>query len=213
MYCSTIFRSCGCRRIVGVGRFLWVSSAGCCEYNLIQNRGVSFSLAVAAAAVAVCAPSATGSLSTPGPGRTSRCRRASSIRVRQKKKSTARLSPRRRRCHQDCQLQCDPSNRWNGRDHLKLDSPQKGVCVVSGHGYDVSNIKWGGHETFVEVLFELSATSTTFLAATGLRLRRGLICADDVRLDFQTLDRGRCSPSQLSSDGRRPSGGLEYPIG
>ena len=42
------------------------------------------------------------------------------------------------------------------------------------------------------MLFELLAKSPTFLAATGLRLRRGLLCVDDVRLDFQTLDRGRC---------------------
>ena len=30
------------------------------------------------------------------------------------------------------------------------------------------------------------------MAATGLRLRRGLLCVDDVRFDFQTLDHGRC---------------------
>ena len=30
------------------------------------------------------------------------------------------------------------------------------------------------------------------MAATDLRLRRGLLCVDVVRLDFQTLDRGRC---------------------
>ena len=30
------------------------------------------------------------------------------------------------------------------------------------------------------------------MAATSLRLRRGLLCVDDVRLDFQTLERGRC---------------------
>ena len=42
------------------------------------------------------------------------------------------------------------------------------------------------------MLFELLAKSLTFLAATGLRLRRGLRFVDDVRFDFQTLDRGRC---------------------
>ena len=42
------------------------------------------------------------------------------------------------------------------------------------------------------MLFELLAKSPTFLSATGLRLRRGLLCVDDVRLDFLTLDRGRC---------------------
>ena len=42
------------------------------------------------------------------------------------------------------------------------------------------------------VLFELLAKSPTFLAATGLRLRCGLLCVDDVRLEFQTLERGRC---------------------
>ena len=31
-----------------------------------------------------------------------------------------------------------------------------------------------------------------FYAATGLRLRRGLFCVDGVRLDFQTLECGRC---------------------
>ena len=72
--------------------------------------------------------------------------------------------------------------------------PKKGLtwCLVSANGYDVSNLKWGGDETYAEVLFELLAKSPTFLAATGLRLRRGLLCVDDVRLDFQTLDRGRC---------------------
>ena len=60
------------------------------------------------------------------------------------------------------------------------------------HGFDVSNLKWGGDETYAEVLFELLAKSPTFLAVTGLRLRRGLLCVDDVRLNFQTLDRGRC---------------------
>ena len=30
------------------------------------------------------------------------------------------------------------------------------------------------------------------MAATGLRLRRGLLCVDDVRLEFQALERGRC---------------------
>ena len=32
----------------------------------------------------------------------------------------------------------------------------------------------------------------TFRAAAGLRLRRGLLCVDDIHLDFQTLDHGRC---------------------
>ena len=65
-------------------------------------------------------------------------------------------------------------------------------CLASANGYDVSNLKWGGDEIFAEVLFEHLAKSPTFLAATGLRLRRGLLCVDDVRLHFQTLDRGRC---------------------
>ena len=56
----------------------------------------------------------------------------------------------------------------------------------------MSNLKWGGDETYAEVLFELLAKSPTFWAATGLRLRRGLLCVDDVRLEFQTLDRRRC---------------------
>ena len=72
--------------------------------------------------------------------------------------------------------------------------PKKGLvwCLASAHGFDVSHRKWGGAETYAEVLFELLAKSTTFLAATGLRLRRGLLCVDDVRLEFQTLERGRC---------------------
>ena len=53
-------------------------------------------------------------------------------------------------------------------------------------------MKWGDDETYAEVLFELLAKNPTFLAAAGLRLRRGLLCVDDVRLDFQTLDRGGC---------------------
>ena len=63
-------------------------------------------------------------------------------------------------------------------------------CLASANSYDVSNLKWGGDETYAEVLLELLAKSPTFLAATGLRLRRGLLCVDDVRLDFQTLHRG-----------------------
>ena len=72
--------------------------------------------------------------------------------------------------------------------------PKKGLVwfLASAYGFDVSHPKWGGDETYAEVLFELLAKSPTFLAATGLRLRRGLLCVDDVRLDFQTLERGRC---------------------
>ena len=72
--------------------------------------------------------------------------------------------------------------------------PKKGLvwCLASANGYDVANLKWGGDETYAEVLFELLAKCPTFLAATGLRLRRGLLCVDDVRFDFQTLGRGRC---------------------
>ena len=65
-------------------------------------------------------------------------------------------------------------------------------CLASAYGYDVSSLKWGGDETYAEVLFKLLAKSPTFLAATGLRLRRGLLCIDDVCFDFQTLDCGRC---------------------
>ena len=65
-------------------------------------------------------------------------------------------------------------------------------CLTSANCFDLSHLKWGGDETYAEVLFELLAKSPTFLAATGLRLRRGLLCVDDVRLDFQTLERGRC---------------------
>ena len=64
--------------------------------------------------------------------------------------------------------------------------------LASANGFDLSHLKWGIDETYAEVLFELLAKSPTFLAATGPRLRRGLICVDDVRIDFQTLDRGRC---------------------
>ena len=72
--------------------------------------------------------------------------------------------------------------------------PKKGLvwCLASANDYHVSNLKWGGNETYTEVLFELLANSPTFLVATGLRLRRGLLCVGDVCLDFQTLDRGRC---------------------
>ena len=72
--------------------------------------------------------------------------------------------------------------------------PKKGLvwCLASANVIDVSHLKWGGDETYAEVLFELLAKSQVFLAATGLRLKRGLLCVDDVRLDFQTLERGRC---------------------
>ena len=67
--------------------------------------------------------------------------------------------------------------------------PKKGLvwCLASANGYDVSNLKWGGDETYTEVLFEILAKSPIFLSETGLRLRRGLLCDD-----LQTLDRGRC---------------------
>ena len=70
--------------------------------------------------------------------------------------------------------------------------PKKGLvwCLVSANGFDVSHLKWDGDETYAEVLFELLAKSPTFLAATGLRL--SLLCVDDVRIDFKTLERGRC---------------------
>ena len=50
--------------------------------------------------------------------------------------------------------------------------PKKGLvwCLASVNGYNVSRLKWGGNETYAEVLFELLAKSPTFLAATGLRL-------------------------------------------
>ena len=72
--------------------------------------------------------------------------------------------------------------------------PKKGLvwCLASANGFSISHLKWGGDDTYAEVLFELLAQSQTFLAATGIRLRRGLLCVDDVRLDFQTLERGRC---------------------
>ena len=48
--------------------------------------------------------------------------------------------------------------------------PKKGLvwCLASANGFDVSHLKWGGAETYAEVLFELLARSPTFLAATGL---------------------------------------------
>ena len=100
--------------------------------------------------------------------------------------------PRRRRCRQDWPLQCDPGNQRNSRDHIELNPPEKGLvwCLASANGFDVSHLKWGGDETYAEVLFELLTKSPIFLASTGLRLRRGLLCVDDVRLDFQTLERG-----------------------
>ena len=68
------------------------------------------------------------------------------------------------------------------------------VGVVSGLGQRLRRIpsKVGGNETYEEVLFELLAKGPTFMAATGLRLRRGLLCVDDLCLDVQTLERGRC---------------------
>ena len=67
--------------------------------------------------------------------------------------------------------------------------PKKGLlCFLpSANGYDVSHIKWGDDETYAEVVFELLAKSPTILAATGLRLRRSLLCVHDVLLDFQAL--------------------------
>ena len=84
--------------------------------------------------------------------------------------------------------------------------PKNGLvwCLASANGFDVSHLKWGGDETYAEVLFELLAKSPTFLAATGLRLRRGLLCDDDVRLDFQTLDRVWCTKRVKSTDTDRP---------
>ena len=45
--------------------------------------------------------------------------------------------------------------------------PKKGLvwCLASVNGYDVSNLKWGGNETYTEVLAELLFKSPTFLAS------------------------------------------------
>ena len=164
------------------------------QSNLIQNRGQSFSLAVAAAAVAVCAPSATGrdrrqDMDAPR-GAAARLRTASI-----KKRSRPRVCrPRRRRCHQDGHYNVVQVIDGTVVTIYSWIHPKKGLvwCLASANGFDVSHLKWGGDETYAEVLSELLAKSPTFLAATGLRLRRGLLCVDDVRLDFQTLERGRC---------------------
>lgn len=49
-----------------------------------------------------------------------------------------------------------------------------------------------GDETSAKVLYGLLAEYPTFRAAAALGLNRRLLCADDVRLDFKHLDRGRC---------------------
>ena len=66
--------------------------------------------------------------------------------------------------------------------------------MVSGLGQRLRRIpsKVGGDETYAEVLFELLAKTRTFLEVAGRKLRRGLLRVDDVRLEFQTLERGRC---------------------
>ena len=97
--------------------------------------------------------------------------------------------------------------------------PKKGlVWCASANGFDVSNLNWGGDETYTEVLFELLTKSPTFLPATGFRLRRGspLRRRCSSRLSntrARAVLHDRLSPSQLSSDGRLPFGGLEYPVG
>ena len=102
---------------------------------------------------------------------------------------------RRRRCHQDWPLQCDQANLIDGTvvTIYSWTHPRKRLiwCLAFANGYDVSHLKWGGDENDAEVFFEFLAKSPTFFAATGLRLRRGLLCVDDVHLDFQTVDRGR----------------------
>ena len=98
--------------------------------------------------------------------------------------------------------------------------PKKGLvwCLASANGFDVSHLKWGGDETYAEVLFELLAKSPTFMAATGLRLRSGLHCVDDVRLEFQTIERGRCYTIGFRHPNYHPivadpPGVLEYLVG
>ena len=102
--------------------------------------------------------------------------------------------PRCRRCHQDGHYNVVQVIDGTVVTIYSWIHPKKGLvwCLASANGFDVSHLKWGGDETYAEVLSELLAKSPTFLAATGLRLRRGLLCVDDVRLDFQTLERGRC---------------------
>ncbi|MEW8615646.1 MAG: hypothetical protein AB2610_21020 [Candidatus Thiodiazotropha sp.] len=41
-------------------------------------------------------------------------------------------------------------------------------CLAFANGYDMSHLKWGGDETYAEVLFELLAKSPTFLARPAL---------------------------------------------
>lgn len=72
--------------------------------------------------------------------------------------------------------------------------PKKGLiwCLASANGYDVSHLKWGGEKTYAEAVFELLAKHHTLCAMTGLELVWGVLSADDVRLNFRTLDQKRC---------------------
>ena len=67
--------------------------------------------------------------------------------------------------------------------------PERGLvwCLASTNGYNVSRLKWMGDSTY-----GLLAEYPTFSAAAALGLSHGLLCADNVRLDFKHLDRGRC---------------------
>lgn len=65
-------------------------------------------------------------------------------------------------------------------------------CLSSGNGYDVSALRWMGELTFAETLFSLLERIPEVVETTGARLVRGVLGPDDVRLEFDSLDAGRC---------------------
>ena len=97
--------------------------------------------------------------------------------------------------------------------------PKQGLvwCLASANGHDVSSLKWGGDETYAEVLFELLAKTNLFggdrpqIQARPPLLRRCSSRLSNTRPRAVLHD--RLSSSQLSSDGCRHLGGLEYSVG
>ena len=94
----------------------------------------------------------------------------------------------------ECVIRAGHYNGIQVIDGYSWTDPKKGLvwCLASANGYDGSNLKWGGDKPTQRCSSNSWLRAQPFLAETGLRLRRGLLCVDDVRLDFQTLDRGRC---------------------
>ena len=83
-------------------------------------------------------------------------------------------------------------------------------CLASANGNDVSSLKWGGDETYAEVLFELLAKSPTFLRRTASDSGAASFASTMFVSTFKHSTAGGVTRQafaiKLSSDGAYPPG-------